>query len=129
MSIVEELRKAGYPGAQLVGSRVTCSPPPTDTDQDVLVLVQKGGFNDLARWACEDHNFKLDGSEVEDYFDLSPADTFRSLSDGEHNIIATEDPIFFRKFMAATHVAKRLNLLDKDDRIMLFQAVLYGNEV
>jgi len=30
--------------------------------------------------------------------------------------------------MAATAVAKSLNLLRKEDRVMLFQAVLYGNE-
>lgn len=33
----------------------------------------------------------------------------------------------YDRFIAATAVAKRLNLLDKADRIALFQAVLYAN--
>lgn len=46
---------------------------------------------------------------------------------GDVNLIVTQDNKFYDRFMAATSVAKRLNLLDKADRIALFQAVLYGN--
>ena len=43
------------------------------------------------------------------------------------NLIVTRNDTFFNRFMAASSVAKRLNLLDKADRVAVFQAVLYGN--
>lgn len=43
------------------------------------------------------------------------------------NLIITSSQVFHQRFLAASSVAKRLNLLEKSDRIALFQAVLYGN--
>lgn len=110
---------------EYVGSRVTCSPPPTDTDRDVLCLVAShSDFRELAFI----FGFVLCGSHVLDAaLPLDSDDRFSSYLKEEVNLIVTEDPVFFNKFMAATSVAKRLNLLDKNDRIALFQAVLYGN--
>lgn len=109
-----------------VGSRVTCNPPPADTDADFLALVfDMQDFRD----AVVAMNFGMDGSEVLDAeTPLDAEDRFSSYSFGEINIIATSSVIFHEKFLAATSVAKRLNLLNKEDRIALFQAVLYGNE-
>jgi hypothetical protein len=42
------------------------------------------------------------------------------------NLIVTDDLEWHRRFVAATSIAKRLNLMAKADRIALFQAVLYG---
>lgn len=112
---------------QPVGSRVTCNPPPSDTDIDYLVLIDNVGASRLfpGLFAA---NFDMDGSSVCDPADhLDNEGTFQSFSKGELNLIITEDPIFYRKFLAATAVAKRLNLLLKEDRIALFQAVLYAN--
>ncbi|MNF99067.1 hypothetical protein D3C84_819530 [compost metagenome] len=53
--------------------------------------------------------------------------SFQSFTLDDLNLIVTFDPEFYRRFMAATGVAKHLNLLDKQDRVTLFQAVLYGN--
>jgi len=109
-----------------VGSRVTCNPPPTDTDADYLVLV--GSMVDFRTTIICDFGYELDGSQVADAsVPLNAADRFSSYSQGDINLIVTSDATFFRKFMAASSVAKRLNLLDKSDRIALFQAVLYGN--
>lgn len=47
---------------------------------------------------------------------------------GDLNLIVTEDKEFFSKFMAATQIARRLNVLDKGDRIALFRAVLFGEK-
>lgn len=114
----------------LVGSRVTCSPAPTDTDQDVLVLT------DAELWAAHlatlllTEGFEKGGSDCGDvtgYMAQTPL-SFQSFTLGELNLIVTFDPEFYRRFMAATGVAKVLNLLDKQDRVMLFQAVLYGND-
>ena len=107
-----------------VGSRVTCSPAPTDTDQDILVLVE-----DIEEWreGMIEEGFEVAGSIPADEKNVLGTDQFESYTKGDINLIVTSDAIFFSKFMAATHVAKNLNLLYKDDRIMLFQAVLYGN--
>jgi len=58
---------------------------------------------------------------------LRADDRFSSYEKGNINLIVTEDYGFYNKFIAATSVAKRLNLLEKDDRVALFQAVLYAN--
>ena len=109
-----------------VGSRVTCNPPPVDTDADFLALVED---MEAFREALFKFEFVMDGSELLDAAQPPDvADRFSSYSFGEINIIATCDAAFHRKFLAASSVAKRLNLLNKEDRIALFQAVLYGNE-
>jgi len=107
----------------LVGSRVTCDPPPTDTDQDVLCFVEnKEAFAALA----ERDGYEVAGSVPADGL-KSGNSKFISLKKGECNLIVTDDVSFKNLFMVATRLAKRLNLLNRDDRVALFQAVLYGN--
>jgi hypothetical protein len=124
---LDDLRKKVI-SVTLVGSRETCNPPPVDTDQDVLVLMYEGTgglFGELFSVG-----FDIDGSQVRDPADhLGDEGTFQSFSKGDLNLIVTQDPEFHRRFLAATSVAKKLNLLEKADRIDLFQAVLYGNPV
>lgn len=125
MDLIEEIRSHALL-LNLVGSRETCNPPPQDTDQDVLVLIQPGVSPVIGR--LFEHGFEVDGSRIEDAASHLRSDgTFQSFSKGDLNFIVTCDPTFYARFMAATSVAKRLNLLDKADRIALFQAVLYGN--
>jgi len=95
----------------MVGSRVTCDPVPEDSDIDILVLVRS-----IAEiQGTEDHTGSMSGQSA-----------FVSLREGDRNYIITADPVFFEKFMLATGVAKKLNLLKKEDRVALFQAILYG---
>lgn len=107
-----------------VGSRVTCNPPPTDTDIDYLCHIKprhKRSFES----EMYSNGFKLGGS-----LDASGeqfGSEFTSYTLGAVNLIATEDYDFANRFLAASSVAKRLNLLDKAYRIALFQAVLYGH--
>lgn len=103
-----------------VGSRVTCSPPPLDTDEDFLALVK----DDDEAWA-ELLSMGFETGTDRDYDGM--ASNFISFKRGQTNVIVTEDEEWFKRFMAASHVAKRLNLLKKADRIALFQAVLYAN--
>ena len=114
-----------------VGSRVTCNPAPTDTDEDFLLLI-----DDVLKFQTqvESLGYFLGGSNIphEDNT-LSQDDRFMSFTkeiDGIYvNLIVTQSLIFFEKFMTATHVARRLNILNKEHRIVLFQAILYGNKV
>lgn len=100
---------------EYVGSRVTCVPAPTDTDEDVLILTDNLSVF-IKR--CNKAGFKLDGSYV--------GSQFVSLKQGEINLIITDNKEFYDKFMLATHVCKSLNVLDKQHRIAVFQAILYG---
>jgi hypothetical protein len=107
------------------GSRVTCNPPPVDTDEDWLVHTENAlAFREVAL----DVGFNIGGSLFLDaQCPLNADDRFSSYMRGDENLIVTQDRHFFDKFKAASSVAKRLNLLDKADRIALFQAVLYAN--
>lgn len=110
-----------------VGSRRTCSPAPTDTDDDYLVLLDdktESAFHEF----LADYCFVAGGSDIPDsQNNTPPEDRFQSYTLGDVNLIVTESKTFYRRFLAATSVARRLNLLNKQDRIALFQAVLYGN--
>jgi len=111
-------------GCTLVGSRVTCNPPPTDTDQDVLVFCIESKFDEL-ELVLGQEGYDHDG---DDHYP-NPRETdmsFKSFSNGEINLIVTCSPEFHRQFMAAHSIAKRLNLLDKNDRVALFQPCILG---
>lgn len=110
-----------------VGSRVTCRPAPTDTDADYLVLVADPW---AFRGAVFLDGYELGGSLLLDAdAPLNSVDRFSSYTKGDINLIVTGCEQFFNKFVVATHVATRLNLLQKSDRITLFQAILYGTLV
>lgn len=102
-----------------VGSRVTCNPAPTDTDEDWLILSSA----DLKQPLTE-LGFTQEGSP--EFYTGRSDGSFQSWRRGNINIVTTPDYHFYQKFMTATYLAKRFNLLRKVDRIALFQAVLYG---
>lgn len=102
-----------------VGSRYTCNPPPQDTDYDILVLCDQVDLAEhLDKLGFEPHGSMHGSTEFTSFkHPTSPL-----------NFIVTESQSFYDKFLLATHVAKKLNLLDKSDRITLFQAILYGRK-
>lgn len=105
-----------------VGSRVTCDPSPLDTDEDWLVLVRSS--TDVL---LSNAGFSQDGSP--EFYTGNDNGGFRSWRKGDVNVVTTESREFFDRFVTATDLAKRFNLLAKADRIALFQAVLYGVSV
>lgn len=112
---------------RLVGSRVTCNPPPLDTDQDVLCMVHQDNRQVIAR-AMVAEGFVPEGSWPSDIEAVASHDqVFESMRKGSMNYIITSDDDFYKRFSAATDLAKKLNIMTKAGRIELFQAVLYGN--
>jgi len=116
-----------------VGSRVTCSPAPTDTDRDWLALIPKGESEEftISMMAI---GWDLGGSRIPVNRLINEQDdrflSFTHEIDGViENVIATESEVFYRRFLVATLLATRFNLMIKDDRVALFQGVLYGNDV
>ena len=53
-------------------------------------------------------------------------DEFESWTIGDINLILTADEDFYNRFVAATTVCARLNVLNKEDRKAIFRAVLYS---
>jgi hypothetical protein len=109
------------------GSRVTCNPPPRDTDEDWLVAMpdKRDAVSKVVN-LLGGAGFRWEGNG-EHYQDVA-ASTFMSWRNGSVNLIVSSSADFIRRHHAATSLCKRLNLLSKPDRIALFQAVLYGNE-
>lgn len=109
-----------------VGSRVTCDPPPTDTDQDWLVLVKPDAYDAFCD-QLQQSGWEVGGSRIPYDHDTREAEQhFNSFTKGDDNLIVTGSEVFHRRFLAASGVAKKLNLTEKWARIMVFQAVLYS---
>ena len=126
--ILSTLEKIGC-RVEPCGSRVTCSPPPIDTDADYLVqILPASNIQDAVASVVNElsgSGFQWEGSE---HYQDAAGEFMSWRSDDNVNFIVTADPIFAERHRAATALCKRLNLLDKQDRIALFQAVLYGVE-
>ena len=101
------------------GSNYICNPPVTNTDVDEMFLV-----DDL-----QEVNFQLTGLgwtkcglEEETYQD-KPSH-WAAYRKENMNALLTTDLKYFMNFFKATEEAKHLNLLNKEDRIALFQKIL-----
>jgi hypothetical protein len=107
------------------GSRVTCDPAPLDTDEDFLVEIspKETDVGEVVNCLGGLH-FHWEGGE---HYQMA-ADTFMSWRRGNVNLIVTANKRFADRHRTATWLCKRLNLLNKQDRIALFQAVLYGEQ-
>lgn len=110
-----------------VGSQVTCDPPPPikDSDYDYLCLVWslKKSHDKLSRqgWHCKvARDSSYTGSQP--YFNVSFSARFDN-----HNLIVTNRRWFYNRFVKATTLATKLNLQDKQQRVDLFQYILYDN--
>jgi len=115
LQIPEEL----YQDAAITGSSYICNPPVTDTDIDFVIYSQD--WNKLDEW-CKQNGFK---TNFEDY----AIEEFRSYKRGVINLIVTDEATFYKRFVKATEVAKKLNLLDKQQRIDLFDFVMYESAI
>ena len=102
-----------------VGSRVTCSPPPTDTDLDLLCYPKKWH----SEWyeVLDSTGWRLEG-EI-----YGTRHEFQSWRKDHYNLIVAKNDTFFDNFMEATEVCKRLNLLRKEDRVAKFDEIFKKN--
>ena len=115
-----DLRDIGIKTEEVVeafygGSRVICSPPPTDTDRDIVILVTsiQRFDRDLDFWwiAADTSDYEGDG------------DTFRTYRRGDDNIMVFDDPTEYGAILGATALAKHLNIRDKKKRYALFEKI------
>lgn len=104
-----------------VGSRVTCNPPPVETDEDWLIWAPSDLTSELTAGG-----FVVEG--LPGFYTGNDNGNFVSFRRAEINAITTPDFEWYRKFCRATALAKRFNLMLKEDRIALFQVILYEVE-
>jgi predicted nucleotidyltransferase len=118
---VRNIRILAY---EFVGSRITVANKELtkDSDRDILILVDK---IDNLKYNLTSKDWDLES--YIDYTEITPEEQFVSFRKDKVNIIATQSDIFYNRFLIATDLAKLFNLEKRDDRIELFQYVLYGN--
>lgn len=98
------------------GSRYICNPPVMDTDDDVLALVEQYPNSEEMMelgWTIdgEDSALSYAGGDI------------LSMRMGTKNVIMTTSKHTYLSKVAATELAKILNLQNKKDRIKLFESV------
>ena len=100
------------------GSSYICNPPVTTTDIDRIYLVDntEGLFDHMRGW---------DFNSSDEYPATLQFYSFKKEEDGVTlNALITPDEKYYNQFVLATEVAKKMNLLEKEDRVMLFTAML-----
>lgn len=106
-----------------VGSRVTCNPAPTDTDEDWLVLIPSSKLDNAIN-ELDERGFQLE--HPSSHYEPSNNEFNSWRGPDKVNLIITRYWQFKENFLLATKVCSKLNLMNKQDRITLFQAILYG---
>jgi hypothetical protein len=102
------------------GSRVTCDPAPTDTDEDWLLTVASTLLAvEVGKWLVS-YGWVKEGTTAR----YSNDKDFISYRAGELNFIVTSNPEFSKNFKLATGVCKQMNILEKEDRRNIFEAIM-----
>lgn len=111
----------------LCGSRVTCSIVPETSDFDYLVQIPRDEkIYETVLDLLPGPDWTLEGGQ---HYDTGIRNTFHSFRRGNVNLLLSMNAEWCAKHHIATHICKRLDILDKPKRVMVFQAVLYGNMI
>lgn len=123
MSLIKyiDIPKILWEGIYQTGSSVICNPPVTDTDIDFIICTT---CYEEIKIFLEKNGFNISCSDKEEYEVISEG--FECYRKDNINLIVTDNYEWYKKWVLATNVAKKLNLLKKEDRITLFKAILYG---
>lgn len=124
MSLIKtiEIPQDLWNGIYQTGSSVICNPPVIDTDIDYIIYTNEDIKLDTFL-KCEGF---IESCKDREEYDLTD-EGFYCYRKENINLITTTSFPFYLKWVTATKLAKKLNLLNKEDRITLFQFVLYGN--
>lgn len=97
------------------GSNYICDPPVTNTDIDEMFLVYD--LNETHRVLTEDGWVQCGIAEY-------AVDNWSAYRKGKQNALVTSSKDHFDKFEAATELAKKRNLTNKQDRVKLFNLIV-----
>lgn len=120
MKLLDDLQLEYRP----TGSNYICNPPVTDTDIDYICFHPQISLTTFLRKLEEEGPRTTTDCNYNDLMDLNSP----PYKKGNINLIITHKRDFYENFVKATEEAKKLNLLDKADRIALFKKYLYGDE-
>lgn len=109
---------------QETGSKYICNPPVLNTDEDWIFDCSAEGQMEAADKFLKIHDFFMCDMAEDEYDDIRA--NFTPYRLGYMNFILCNNKSFYKKFVFATELAADMNLLDKDNRIRLFQAILYN---
>lgn len=108
-------------GIYKTGSSVICNPPVLDTDEDYVIYTNKE--SQLRKWLLA--NGVTQSCEDKEEYDLE-SEFMSCYRKDNINLIVVYSKKTFDRWVYATKLAKKLNLLKKEQRITLFKFVLYG---
>jgi len=103
------------------GSNYICNPPVEDTDIDTVVLVED--LSDALQ-AYSAEGWTYCGKDYE----ANMLDWF-AVRKGKENHIVMKDLERFQHWITATELCRALNLLKKQDRILVFNTIVDGNRM
>lgn len=109
---------------ELCGSRVTCSTVPETSDWDYLVQIPNDERIYEQTLDALPPEWVMEGGE---HYDTGIRNTFHSFRLGNVNLLVSMNAAWCERHRVATHICQQLDILHKPNRIMVFQAVLYGN--
>lgn len=119
MKPIEEIPVKYYSEYFRTGSSVICTPPVLTTDLDVMMLTKSP---DRLFTFLEENNWETNFND----YPIEDMGLFRSFKRGVYNLLVTESTDYYSKFEEATKVATKLNLVNKKDRIYLFNYIIDG---
>lgn len=121
---VLELLKGEMRGGsvELCGSRVTCDPIPAGADYDYLVFCPTDDdVRHMVNYLGAE-NYKWESSE---HYQQVAQTGFMSWRRGDCNVLLTSNHVWLERHHVATEKCKQQNILDKEERIKIFQQILY----
>ena len=124
------------------GSRAICNPAPTNTEEDWVIqvthlerlqlfrdfLTEDGWEHNVGEQYNADDNPDL-FSEGGDTYLYSFASFKKEVEGTVYNILLVGSHAAFRLWTTATGLAKAMNLTKKSERVELFRAILYNEEI
>jgi hypothetical protein len=110
------------------GSRFMCDPPVMNTDEDYLVDLSCSSHQSTVTALLFAQGFVEEGRASSASRNSGHRSEFKSWRRGTLNLITTVLVAFANRHRQATALCRRLNLLEKADRIAVFQIIMYGEE-
>ena len=118
--MITELPTNLYKKSYLTGSSYICDPPVLNTDVDYIIYTETQ--TELFYYLV-DTGWSLCGNA-----EYEGQGEFTAYRKGKFNYIITSNLVYYLRYCAATELAKKLNLLNKADRVELFNWIVTGRQ-